>query len=109
MNAAIQAGVLPKIGFNPFTDEEHNKVLRFVMYHIIPKKMIIPGKEGVGLSATLDKTVDGTVFVNVINNSETDVFFEDVTGKKVSIVPAQSTVLANRAVIHLLNGYLNYE
>lgn len=109
MKQAIADGVLPKIGFNPFTDEEMNRVSAFVLYHCLRKKLVIPGMEGTGLSATNYATVDGTKFVNVINAGVDDVQFEDVNGKKVPIIPSKSTVLANRAVIHLLDGYLNYE
>lgn len=109
MNQAIEDGVLPKIGFNPFTEEELNKVANFIWYHCLYKKLVIPGMEGSGKSRTLYQTVDGPTYVTVINSSVDEVQFEDSTGKRVSIIPSKSTVLANRAVIHILDGYLNYE
>lgn len=109
MAQAVADGVLPKIGFNPFTEAELDKVANFVWYHCLYKKLVIPGMEGTGVSRTLYQTVDGATYVNAINIDANDVQFEDATGRIVKINPSKSTILANRAVIHLLDGYLKYE
>jgi uncharacterized surface protein with fasciclin (FAS1) repeats len=114
IQAAVNAGVLPGTGtgavktpnFNPTTNDEKLKVLNFISYHVLNKKSLIPdGKESGSMETLLkDNTGDG-IRVTVIN-SVGAMQVTDRNSRKSVVNVAKSNNLSNRAVIHLVDNYL---
>lgn len=114
IQAAVNAGVLPGTGtgsvktpnFNPTTNDDKLKVINFISYHILNKKSLIPdGKESGSMETLLkDNTGDG-IRVTVIN-SVGAMQVTDRNSRKSVVNVAKSNNLSNRAVIHLMDNYL---
>ncbi|MEA5260346.1 fasciclin domain-containing protein [Arcicella aquatica] len=117
-NAAIQAavndGVLPGTGtgavktpnFNPTSLFDKKKVEDFISYHILNKKSIAPdGKESGAMETLLKDAVGDPVKVTVLN-SVGSMQLADATSKKSNVRVDKSNNLSNRAMIHLIDGYL---
>ncbi|PWK18121.1 fasciclin domain-containing protein [Arcicella aurantiaca] len=114
IQAAVNAGVLPGTGtgavktpnFNPTTNDDKLKVLNFISYHVLNKKSLIPdGKESGSMETLLkDNTGDG-IRVTVIN-SVGAMQVTDRNSRKSVVNVAKSNNLSNRAVIHLVDNYL---
>lgn len=112
--AAVNAGVLPSTGtgavktpnFNPTTTDDKLKVWNFISYHVLNKKSLIPdGKESGSMETLLkDNTGDG-IRVTVIN-SVGAIQVTDRYSRKSTVNVARSNNLSNRAVIHLMDNYL---
>jgi uncharacterized surface protein with fasciclin (FAS1) repeats len=107
MQAAVDDGLLPPIGFADFTIAQQNKVLAFVMYHIIAKSIVVPDGKISGQRDTYHKTEDGKATVTVVNEPGS-LSFIDASGRTANIVIENSNILSNRAVIHQLDNYLKY-
>jgi uncharacterized surface protein with fasciclin (FAS1) repeats len=105
IQAAIDDGLLPPISYSVFTDAQLDKVLRFVMYHIVAKVIAVPDGNVSGRRETYHKTVDGKTYVT-ITNEPGNLSFTDNSGRTAHIVIANSNVLSNRAVIHQIDNYL---
>ncbi len=119
-NAAIQQavndGVLPGTGtgtvktpnFNPTSGAERELVNRFIQYHIINKKSLIPdGKESGGVE-TLLKNAAGDVLPVTILSQPGIMQVTDMNNRKANVNVARSNNLSNRTVIHLIDNYLKY-
>ncbi|WP_394990560.1 fasciclin domain-containing protein [Emticicia sp.] len=117
-NAAIQAavndGVLPSTvtgtvktpNFNPTTNDDKLKVLNFISYHILNKKSLIPdGKESGSMETLLKDNIGDGIRVTVIN-SVGAMQVTDRNSRKSLVNVAKSNNLSNRAVIHLIDNYL---
>jgi uncharacterized surface protein with fasciclin (FAS1) repeats len=112
MKAAIAAGLLPGTptapNFTPTTTADKVLVEKFIQYHIIDKRTIIPdGKDTEGFITLLKNVVGDPVQVNI--QYPGNVFeVKDVFGRAARIVPGQGNELSNRTVIHLIDNYLKY-
>ncbi len=114
IRAAITAGLLPGTvavpNVNPTTTADKALVEKFILYHVIDKRTIIPDTKDVGNFPTLLKASTGDpIFVNI--QYPAGVFeISDVANRKsrlVPVVPVNSN-LSNRTVIHLIDNYLKY-
>lgn len=113
---AVNDGVLPGTGsgavktpnFNPTTGAERELVNRFIQYHIINKKSLIPdGKESGGVE-TLLKNAAGDVLPVTILSQPGVMQITDMNNRKANVNVAKSNNLSNRTVIHLIDNYLKY-
>jgi uncharacterized surface protein with fasciclin (FAS1) repeats len=112
---AIAAGLLPGTAtspnFNPTTSADKTLVEKFINYHIIDKRTIIPDGKDIGNFPTILRLSSGDpAFVNIQYPGGTFEITDAVNRKAhlVSPVPATST-LSNRTVIHLIDNYLRYQ
>jgi uncharacterized surface protein with fasciclin (FAS1) repeats len=119
-NAAIQQAVddgqLPAIitgsvktpNFNPTLASEREQIARFISYHILNKKSVIPdGKESGGVE-TLLKNAAGDVLPVTVSSQPGSMQITDMNNRKANVIIAQSNNLSNRTVIHLIDNYLKY-
>ncbi len=110
---AVAAGLLPPITAASFTQAEQEQVLRFIRYHVINDKIVYPNSGYNGIAYTHYRDNDGATYISVVTPAtpnQLEVY--DKKGRR-ALITATSTsghtnVLANRAVIHLMNNYLDY-
>ncbi|MFT4061239.1 MAG: fasciclin domain-containing protein [Edaphocola sp.] len=113
---AVNDGILPGTGtapnmvpnFTPTTELEKAQVVRFVQYHILDKVTIGTDGEVSGSYPTVltDNLGDATrIFVT---NSVGSIDFTDMNSRHAATILSSSNYLSNRAVIHLLDNYLQY-
>jgi uncharacterized surface protein with fasciclin (FAS1) repeats len=117
-NAAIQNavrdGVLPgdkTTGvplFNPTTAADKELVNRFVAYHILNKKTVIPDGKESGAFETLLKNSAGDVLPVTVLSQPGAMQVTDMNNRKANVILASSNNLSNRTVIHLIDNYLRY-
>jgi uncharacterized surface protein with fasciclin (FAS1) repeats len=115
MAAAVAAGALPA---NPATTDPVQKedINRFLQYHILGKKTIAAnGAQEGGAYESLYKTLDGgvtTLRVDVTAGpigKYSAMTVTDMMQRKANVIlGANSNVLANRALIHQIDNYLQY-
>jgi uncharacterized surface protein with fasciclin (FAS1) repeats len=111
---AVKDGILPGNtatgvpNFAPAAATDKELVNRFVLYHILNKRAVIPdGKESGGVE-TLLKNAAGDVLPVTILNQAGSIQITDMNNRKANVIVAQSNNLSNRAVIHLIDNYLKY-
>lgn len=113
---AVNDGILPGTGsgavktpnFNPTAGAERELVNRFIQYHIVNKKSLIPdGKESGGVE-TLLKNVAGDVLPVTILSQPGVMQITDMNNRKANVNIVRSNNLSNRTVIHLIDNYLKY-
>jgi uncharacterized surface protein with fasciclin (FAS1) repeats len=107
MDSAVVHGALPPIGFADFTQAQQDKLLNFVMYHVLAKVIATNDGEVSGDRETLFKTVDGKTYLTVFND-EANFGVIDHQNRTANVILVNSNVLSNRAVIHLIDNYLKY-
>ncbi len=107
MDSAVAHGVLPKIGFADFTQAQQDRLLRFVMYHVLSKVIVTNDGAISGDVKTLYSTPDGSTYLTVFNDGASFGVI-DHQGRIANVVIANSNVLSNRAVIHQIDNYLLY-
>ena len=112
IDSAVNDGYLPaypEIGTFT-TDDELELVSKFVMYHILPKSIVIPNGVISGEHETLYKTVDGKTYVLIINDPEGDFALIDNDNRTayLSTDKYKYNVLSNRAILHQIDNYLKY-
>jgi uncharacterized surface protein with fasciclin (FAS1) repeats len=111
MRAAITAGLLPGTAavpdFNPASSADKVKVEKFIQYHIIDKRTIIPDGRDIGVFPTLLKNSNGDSYTISVAYPGSIFEITDMTSRKARIV-GQNSELSNRTVIHLLDNYLKY-
>ncbi len=110
---AIADGLLPEIGQADFSNDDQEKVLRFVRYHILNDRIVYTNNDyNLERCFTHLRDEDGETFVYVDGNGSDKLEFTDIRGRfATATATATSThtnVLANRAVIHLIDNYLDY-
>ncbi|WP_205499775.1 fasciclin domain-containing protein [Rufibacter psychrotolerans] len=107
IDAAIAKGYLPA-STSPSSAEDKEKVADFIRYHIIDKATIAPDgkKEGGYLTLLLDQ--NGNPATVTVSNAPGSLRITDQKGNSSAIVTGSSNNLSNRAVIHLLNGFLEF-
>jgi uncharacterized surface protein with fasciclin (FAS1) repeats len=111
---AVKDGVLPgntttgAPNVNPTLAPDKELVSRFILYHILNKRSLIPdGKESGGFE-TLLKNANGDVLPITIINQVGNMQVTDMNNRKSNVVVAKSNNLSNRTIIHLIDNYLKY-
>jgi uncharacterized surface protein with fasciclin (FAS1) repeats len=109
---AIADGLLPGTpaapNFNPTSTPDKVLVEKFIQYHVIDKRTVIPDGKDTGGFLTLYKNIVGDV-VQISIEYPGNVFeITDAFGRKAHIVPGFANELSNRTVIHLIDNYLKY-
>jgi hypothetical protein len=107
---AVTDGVLPA-SVTPASDLDRQKVIDFILYHILPKFSIIGNGKEEGTFESLFKTINGDPTVLTISNKPTLSEFKitDMKGRVANVVNnTASNVLGNRAVFHQIDKYLRY-
>lgn len=109
--AMLQAeldGVIPPLNKTKFTADDIQKIQNFVFYHIIPYTIIVNDGNVKGIQYTRYKSVEGKTSVTVINEAYTSLQFIDRNGRTANVILDKSHILANKAIIHLIDNYLKY-
>ncbi len=111
---AVKDGILPGTKatgvptFNSTVPADRDLVVRFLTYHILNKNTVVTDGKKDGAFATLLPNSNGDpTFVSVINqlnNTE----LRDAFNRSAKVIQAKSNNLSNRAVIHSIDNYLNY-
>jgi uncharacterized surface protein with fasciclin (FAS1) repeats len=112
MRAAITAGLLPGTAatpnFNPTTTADKVLVEKFIQYHIIDKRTIIPDGKDIGGFPTLLKSVTGDPVVLSVAYPGNIFEVSDIFNRKARIVAGAGNELSNRTMIHLMDNYFRY-
>jgi hypothetical protein len=83
-------------------------VNRFIQYHILVEKTVIPnGKESGPFKTMLKNAVGDVVPVTVLSQPGA-MQITDVHNRRSNVIVARSNNLSNRTVIHLIDNYLRY-
>jgi uncharacterized surface protein with fasciclin (FAS1) repeats len=110
--AAITAGLLPGTpaapNFNPTVTADKVLVEKFIQYHVIDKRTVIPDGKDTGGFLTLYKNIAGDVVQIGIEYPGGVFEITDAFGRKSHLVPNEGNELSNRTVIHLIDNYLKY-
>ncbi|GAB3412876.1 fasciclin domain-containing protein [Niabella aquatica] len=102
---AVTNGDLPA-ATNPSAQADKDKIKRFIQYHILKNSFAIDGKK-TGVFESLCKDIEGnTQPVTVVQNTMNQLTVRDNLGNSVSADVAKSNLLAQRVLIHSMNGYL---
>lgn len=112
IDSAVNAGYLPaypEIGTFS-SDADLEKVSNFVMYHILPKSIVVPDGVISGEHETLYKTIDGKTYIVIMNDPGGDFALID-NHNRISYLTTDKyhfNVLSNRAILHQIDNYLKY-
>lgn len=114
--AAVNAGLLPGTGtapnkvpnFNPAAQADKDLVSRFIAYHILNRKTVATDGLESGSFETMMKDFAGDPTTVFVNNTPGNIQLTDSKGRNASVVPSGANNLSNRAMIHLINNYLEY-
>lgn len=115
ISQAVEDGWLPgdqttgTPDFNPKDDNDKQKVVQFINYHILDKNAVVPDGKKSGSYATLLKTINGDLTFVKINNQLNNMQLVDEFDDTVTLNMPASNNLANRAVIHSINKVLKYK
>jgi uncharacterized surface protein with fasciclin (FAS1) repeats len=107
---AVTDGLIPA-SITPTSPEDKEKVINFILYHILPKFSIIGNGKEEGSFESLFKPVVGDPPVLTISNKPDIGVFQitDAKGRIANVVSGTATnVLGNRAVFHQIDKYLKY-
>jgi hypothetical protein len=116
--AAANAGLLPKkTNGTPNIDNSSpawsaadiELVNNFIKYHIINKNTIVPDGKKNGTYETTYKKPSGDPGTVLVSGGVNAMQITDNKGRKANVITANSNVLADRAVIHLIDNYLQYD
>lgn len=109
---AVTDGLLPPITAASFSQEEQEMVKRFVQFHILRRQIIYPNGGYNNIAYTNYKDNDGDTYVSIDSNTTNKLIIYDRKGREAVVTAtgtsAHTNVVANRAVIHLLDNYLDY-
>ncbi len=111
---AVQQGLLPgdqvtgTPDFDPSDQEDKQKVVDFINYHILDKNAVVPDGKKSGSFATFLKTLDGDIKFVKVENQVNSMNLIDSKGNTAHVNIANSNHLCNRAVIHSIDKVLNY-
>ncbi len=116
IQAAVTAGLLPKNtngtpNFAPTTQGGKDSVLNFIKFHFIDKNTLVTDGKKPGPYNTLYKTLAGDVGQITVTSTPGAMQVTDRSvpiNRKANVVIANSNVLTNRCVIHLIDNYLQY-
>ncbi|MFL5739478.1 MAG: fasciclin domain-containing protein [Flavisolibacter sp.] len=111
---AVKDGVLPGNtttgvpNFTPTLQADKDNVNRFILYHILNKRTVIPDGKESGAFETLLKNAAGDVLPVTVLSNVGSMQVTDMNNRQASVIVSQSNNLSNRTVIHLINNYLKY-
>lgn len=112
IRAAITAGELPGTAavpnFNPTLTADKLKVQNFILYHVVDKTSIIPDKKAVGIFPTLLKAPNGDPYTVNIQYPGNVFEVSDQNNIRKGHILSGGSPLSQRAVIHLLDNYLQH-
>jgi uncharacterized surface protein with fasciclin (FAS1) repeats len=118
MRQAITDGLLPGTpanpDFNPTATSDKLLVASFMLYHVVDKTTIIPDKKAIGFYATLLRSANGDPFtVNIQYPGNVFEISDQYNIRRAHLVngltnQTSSNQLSNRAVIHLIDNYLQH-
>jgi uncharacterized surface protein with fasciclin (FAS1) repeats len=115
--AAVNDGLLPGTGtapnkvpnFAPTNLAEKELVNKFIYFHILNKKTVATDGRESGSFETLFKKANGDPTSVFVTNQVPGVMtIADMYNRISNVILASSNNLSNRAVIHLISGYLKY-
>lgn len=108
-NAAIAQAVTDgELPASPTTTDlaQRDKIKRFLQYHIVRNAFAIDGKK-TGTFQTICRNIDGDIqAITVVTNQPSQLSVRDNMGNTISADVANSNRLAQRVVVHSMNGYL---
>ncbi|MFD2162135.1 fasciclin domain-containing protein [Paradesertivirga mongoliensis] len=108
IDAAIAQGYLPSSPTSSSADDKE-KVANFIRYHILQKEtVVVDGKKEGGYPTLLQKE-NGAITAITIANTATSMQVTDMKAGTVNVLVPSSNNLSNRAVIHLINGFLKFD
>ncbi|MCJ8165937.1 fasciclin domain-containing protein [Pontibacter sp. E15-1] len=114
MAQALEDGKLPPL-YNKMSTADQEKIAKFIQYHIVGNQNIVTDGQKTGSFPTLHKDLDGvTTSLTVQADPVTqkgklvDTRVTDANGRTVEVVRANSNVLANKVIIHQIDGYLQH-
>src|SRR5690606_28837795 len=99
-------GALPTSA--PTNQEQVDLVRKFILYHIINGETVAADGKKSDNFLTLYQTEDGTGTLVSVLNEPGNMVITDRTLRVAVVSPAESNQLSNRALIHSINNYLNY-
>ncbi|MDB5205088.1 MAG: hypothetical protein JWR72_163 [Flavisolibacter sp.] len=115
---AVKDGVLPgsvatgipNLTASTWTPTQREDVNRFILYHILNKRTLIPNGNinGSGSFETMLKNTVGEVLPITVINLPGSIQITDMNNRRANVVVPKSNNLSNRAVIHLIDNYLKY-
>jgi uncharacterized surface protein with fasciclin (FAS1) repeats len=111
---AVKDGLLPGTvatgvpNFLPTLQSEKDLVNNFILNHILNKVTIVPDGKKIGTFETLYKNVSGDPGQVSISSALNSLQIKDNYNRTSNAVIASSNNLADRCVIHLIDGYLKY-
>lgn len=112
IDQAVADGLLPEIGRADFTQAEQEMVNRFLKFHVLRRRIISPNQGYNDVAYTNYKDNDGDTYVSIDSNTENKLIIYDRKGRRAEVTAtgtsAHTNVLANRAIIHLIDNYLDY-
>jgi uncharacterized surface protein with fasciclin (FAS1) repeats len=111
--AAVAAGLLPKNAngtpnFAPTLQAERDLVSAFLLYHFLNKNTVVPDGKKSGTYETLYKKLSGDAGIFTVSGAAGSMQVTDVFGRVSNVIVPSSNNLADRAVIHLIDNYLQY-
>lgn len=111
---AVKDGVLPGNKTTgvpvvaPTLAAEKVMVDRFILYHVLAERSLIPNGKESGAFKTLLKNAIGDVVPITVLNQPGSMQITDVNNRRSNVILNKSNNLSNRAVIHLIDNYLLY-
>ena len=106
--AAVAQGYLPS-ATKPSSPEDKDKVANFIRYHILQKETVVTDGKKEGGYLTLLQQESGATAAISITNSLGSMQVTDMKSGTVNVDVANSNHLSNRAVIHLIDGFLKFD
>ena len=108
IDAAIAQGYLPASPTASAASDKE-KVANFIRYHILQKETVVTdGKKEGGYLTLLQKENGATTAISIANQVGS-MQVTDMKAGTVNVVVPSSNNLSNRAVIHLINGFLKFD
>ena len=111
---AVKDGLLPGTvatgvpNFAPTLQSDKDLVNNFILNHILNKVTVVPDGKKIGTYETLFKNVSGDAGQLSITSALNSMQIKDNYNRTSNVVIANSNNLADRCVIHLIDGYLKY-
>jgi len=111
---AVKDGLLPGTpatgvpNFAPTLQSDKDLVNNFILNHILNKVTVVPDGKKIGTYETLFKNVSGDAGQVAITSALNSMQIKDNYNRVSNVVIANSNNLADRCVIHLIDGYLKY-
>ena len=96
-------------GSKPSSPEDKDKVANFIRYHILQKETVVTDGKKEGGYLTLLQQESGATAAISITNSLGSMQVTDMKSGTVNVDVANSNNLSNRAVIHLIDGFLKFD